>query len=169
MQSPEGTKRIEISPTESTQCLYDAVREAFALPGYWFSLYKERGRKQEVPSSKSQPIGASGFGHGDLIYMMPNNGGVINSEPGSSKSNGESRASTGPSTPTTPQGKSPLKILFVDLFGFQRQELLKTKWTKFSDSNPPKLNESGTRNSASTAPIADAFTARRWNPTTSRT
>lgn len=113
VQSPDGTKRIEVSPTDSTLRLYEAVRDAFSLPGYLFALYKERGRKQEVVSSRSRAIASSGFSHGDLIYMAPINGGVIHSQPSTSggviqpqpgSSKGSNGAATAPSTPTTSQG-----------------------------------------------------------------
>lgn len=48
MQSPEGTKRIEVLPTATLRELYETVHDAFELEGYGFSLYKERNDVNEV-------------------------------------------------------------------------------------------------------------------------
>jgi len=101
IQSPNGTKRVEISSSDSTLRLYEVVRDAFDFPGFLFAIYKERGRKQEMISSRSRKLSTEGLSHGDLLYMENVNGGINHSTPSTSKS---SEVST-PSTPSTPLGK----------------------------------------------------------------
>jgi len=53
------------------------VHETFGLDGYCFALYKQRGLKDEIQSSRSKTVGSSGLNHGDLLYLAPINGSVI--------------------------------------------------------------------------------------------
>lgn len=50
MQSPEGTKRIDVLPAATLRELYETVHDAFQLDAYGFSLFKERNDEQEVRS-----------------------------------------------------------------------------------------------------------------------
>ncbi|GAB0088866.1 Nuclear protein localization protein 4 homolog [Sergentomyia squamirostris] len=68
VQSPEGTKRVEIDPGATLVHLYDTVRTTFQMANYDFALYKERGYKQELVSSRSKKI-SDYMKHGDMIYM----------------------------------------------------------------------------------------------------
>ncbi|KAK6643250.1 hypothetical protein RUM43_004755 [Polyplax serrata] len=95
IQSPEGTKRIEIDKSETTITLYERVHDVFNLTGYRFVLYKEKGHKGELVSSKSKTLVSCGLKHGDMIYMTPSNGTLMRSaEAGSSESNTTNRSST---------------------------------------------------------------------------
>lgn len=69
VQSPEGTKRIEISTTASLQELYASVHDVFQLDGYNFTIYTERNYQNELASSKSQNIDGLSLNHGDMIFM----------------------------------------------------------------------------------------------------
>lgn len=48
VQSPEGTKRVEIEQSATLRELYEAVHDAFQLEAYSFSLFKERTDTHEV-------------------------------------------------------------------------------------------------------------------------
>lgn len=90
IQSPEGTKRVEISPDANLRRLYETVFTVFELSNYDFALFKERSYKQEVShwkmfhpeelfwfpfaclqlvSSRSQKISDCQLKHGDMIFM----------------------------------------------------------------------------------------------------
>lgn len=69
VQSPEGTKRIEILPSASLRELYESIHDAFQLDGYNFSVYGERSYKNELVSSRSQTIDDFNLKHGDMVYM----------------------------------------------------------------------------------------------------
>lgn len=74
IQSPEGTKRIEISASSSTCQLFEQVYSAFELNSYDFSLYRERNQKCEIVSSKSKTLKGLGVKHGDMLYLQSVNG-----------------------------------------------------------------------------------------------
>ncbi|XP_008196487.1 nuclear protein localization protein 4 homolog [Tribolium castaneum] len=77
VQSPEGTKRIEVSASDSTCKLFERVHDSFDLSSFAFALYKERNQKNEIPSSKSRTVAGLGLRHGDMIYLCPLNGAVL--------------------------------------------------------------------------------------------
>lgn len=77
VQSPEGTKRIEILPTATIRELYDSIHDAFQLDAYNFAIYCERNYKNELASSRSQKINDYNLKHGDMIFIK-------NLSPGSS-------------------------------------------------------------------------------------
>ncbi|XP_015125165.1 nuclear protein localization protein 4 homolog isoform X1 [Diachasma alloeum] len=103
VQSPEGTKRIDVDPTDSLSQLFEKVYEAFQLNSFGFSLYKERNHKNEILSSKSKSIAACGLGHGDMLYLAPLNGAFLWNN---SSSNTSAQNSTG-STDVTPMEVTP--------------------------------------------------------------
>lgn len=69
VQSPEGTKRIEIPPTATLRELYEEIHDAFQLDGYNFAVYGERNFKKELASSRTKTIDDSNLKHGDMIFM----------------------------------------------------------------------------------------------------
>lgn len=69
VQSPEGTKRIEILPTSSIRDLYETIHDAFNLDGYGFTVFRERNFTKELASSRSQTIDEYNLKHGDMIFM----------------------------------------------------------------------------------------------------
>lgn len=71
VQSPEGTKRIELVPSATIRELYESIHDAFQLDGYNFSVYGERNYKNELASSRSQTIDDYKLKHGDMIYLKP--------------------------------------------------------------------------------------------------
>ncbi|KAJ8948637.1 hypothetical protein NQ318_022704 [Aromia moschata] len=95
VQSPEGTKRIEISPSASTCQLFEAVHDAFDLKSFAFA---RRIKKDEIHSSKSRTLRNTGLRHGDMIYLASVNGAVLFSN---NSPSGEPIDETAPSTSST--------------------------------------------------------------------
>lgn len=77
IQSPEGTKRIEINPTDTTCQLFEKVHSTFDFNSFAFALYKQKNQKDEIASSKSRTVAGIGLHHGDMVYLMPVNGAVL--------------------------------------------------------------------------------------------
>lgn len=101
IQSPEGTKRLNVSPDDSTHALYEKVFEAFGLTGFTFSLYLNRNSRDELISSKTQKLSNYNIKHGDIVYMSPHEGAKVFpplDQPGTSGS------STSQSTPSGDMG-----------------------------------------------------------------
>lgn len=48
VQSPEGTKRVEVSPSASIRDLYETIHDAFQLNDFGFGVYRERNFSNEV-------------------------------------------------------------------------------------------------------------------------
>lgn len=77
MQSSEGTKRVEVSASSTTCQLYEIIHDTFNLNSFAFSIYKERNKTNEIPSSKTKTVRSVGLHHGDMIYLSSLNGTVI--------------------------------------------------------------------------------------------
>lgn len=71
IQSPEGTRRVELRNGASTSRLFEKVKEAFELDCLAFAIYKSRGQKDEILSSKSKKVDAYQLQHGDMLYLVP--------------------------------------------------------------------------------------------------
>lgn len=71
VQSPEGTKRIELLPSATIRELYESIHDAFQLDGYNFAVYGERNYKNELASSRSQTVDDYKLKHGDMIFIKP--------------------------------------------------------------------------------------------------
>ncbi|KAG8231750.1 hypothetical protein J437_LFUL012029, partial [Ladona fulva] len=89
VQSPEGTKRVEIGQLDSTKLLYEKVHDAFDLTGFGFALFRTRDRKDELISSRSHTVNQSKLAHGDMIYLAPINGTLFHPKEPSSSVGGE--------------------------------------------------------------------------------
>lgn len=77
IQSPEGTKRVEVGSTDSTSQLFERVHDTFDLNSFAFALYKERNQRNEITSSKTRSVTTAGLRHGDMLYLLPLNGAVL--------------------------------------------------------------------------------------------
>ncbi|XP_044759082.1 nuclear protein localization protein 4 homolog isoform X2 [Coccinella septempunctata] len=99
IQSPEGTKRVEVSGSDTTSNLYEKVHDVFDLNSFAFALYKERNQKHEITSSKSSTVRYHGLRHGDMIYLVPINGALLFST--SSNNSNESGEPVVPQTSAT--------------------------------------------------------------------
>ncbi|XP_025206801.1 nuclear protein localization protein 4 homolog [Melanaphis sacchari] len=101
VESPDGTKRVQVSLTESSYNLFEKVYNAFSLTNYGFTLFNDRNRKNEIKSSKSVYLSSLNLKHGDKIYLCPLDPDNIWAIPGPSNAdsvNG-SRSSSVVSTP----------------------------------------------------------------------
>ncbi|XP_045622608.2 nuclear protein localization protein 4 homolog [Procambarus clarkii] len=88
IQSPEGTRRVEAKPTDSTKTLYEKVRDAFNLSHTNFSLYLSRERKTEIVSSARKTLKGFKLNHGDMLYLhLVNDGGACSSSSVAEKKN----------------------------------------------------------------------------------
>ena len=97
VQSPEGTRRIEVSPSNSTSDLFKKVftilrckiinlkniwtgfqiGEIFGFNGYSFSLFITRDKSQEIlPCGRD--ISSYGLAHGDMIFLSLAGGDAMN-------------------------------------------------------------------------------------------
>lgn len=76
VQSPEGTKRIELLPSATVRELYESIHDAFELDGYNFGVYGERNYKNELVSSRSQTVDDYKLKHGDMIFIKPSSIGT---------------------------------------------------------------------------------------------
>uniref|UniRef100_A0A6P7FF04 Nuclear protein localization protein 4 homolog n=1 Tax=Diabrotica virgifera virgifera TaxID=50390 RepID=A0A6P7FF04_DIAVI len=112
VQSPEGTKRVEISASSTTCQLFETVHDAFELNSFAFALYKEKNKKSEIPSSKSKTVLSLGLRHGDMIYLAPVNGAVLfsnNSPSGEPVDDATPSTSAMPSTSATSYSKNRIR------------------------------------------------------------
>ncbi|RXG57272.1 Nuclear protein localization protein 4-like protein, partial [Armadillidium vulgare] len=93
VQSEEGTKRVEVTSTETTTSLYEKVYETFELDSFDFALHKTRDKKNEIFSSGRKTIKGCKLAHGDMIYLFKlkkiqaSNGNVTHSSTSSSSGN----------------------------------------------------------------------------------
>ncbi|KAL1497698.1 hypothetical protein ABEB36_008615 [Hypothenemus hampei] len=94
VQSPEGTKRVEITPSSTTSDLFELIHDAFDLDSFEFALYKQKNKKEEISSSKTRTVRNMGLKHGDMIYLAPVNGNQLFN----CTSSGEPVSEPGPST-----------------------------------------------------------------------
>ncbi|XP_044016289.1 nuclear protein localization protein 4 homolog isoform X3 [Aphidius gifuensis] len=86
VQSPDGTKRIDVDPNDTTFQLFEKVYETFDLSSFAFCLYKQRNRNDEIISSRSKSVSGCGLGHGDMVYLTPIDGSLLTSNSSSSTS-----------------------------------------------------------------------------------
>lgn len=76
VQSPEGTKRIEIQPSATIRDLYEQIHGAFEFDGYGFAVFRERNGTNELSSSRSHTIHDENLKHGDMIFVKNISGSV---------------------------------------------------------------------------------------------
>ncbi|KAK3878570.1 hypothetical protein Pcinc_016783 [Petrolisthes cinctipes] len=101
VQSPDGTKRVEAKPTESTKSLYEKVHEAFGLTTSHFSLFSGRDRKNELVSSPRKTLKGCKLNHGDMLFLhMLDDGGGCSSQ--ANNANGSNASSAKASTSKAP-------------------------------------------------------------------
>lgn len=68
VQSPNGTKRIECKPGDSTASLMRKIQSAFNLEDGNFEVYKRRN-KDQILSLERRPLSIYKLKHGDTVYM----------------------------------------------------------------------------------------------------
>ncbi|XP_063240534.1 LOW QUALITY PROTEIN: nuclear protein localization protein 4 homolog [Bacillus rossius redtenbacheri] len=118
VQSPEGTKRVDVEPSDSIFQLFEKVHETFGLNSYAFALYRERSQRGELVSSRSRTLRSGGVRHGDLLYMVPLDGAALWAEPRAGPS---SLDATGPepvrSRPSTAVPEDEVDLLLWKMDG----------------------------------------------------
>ncbi|CAL4072015.1 unnamed protein product, partial [Meganyctiphanes norvegica] len=70
VQTTEGTKRLEIKPSETTKQLYEKAHNEFGLKTNNFSIFMDRNRKEEIVSSPRKTLTACKLKHGDMVYLF---------------------------------------------------------------------------------------------------
>nr|CAG4650962.1 EOG090X05T8 [Simocephalus serrulatus]SVE94224.1 EOG090X05T8 [Simocephalus serrulatus] len=88
IQSPEGTRRVEVENNTCTKELFEKVLGVFELTGYTFALYCKRDKSQEIISSKEKTVATYGLKHGDMVYLWSLAGSSTPSEPSGNVKNG---------------------------------------------------------------------------------
>ncbi|KAL0108495.1 hypothetical protein PUN28_015203 [Cardiocondyla obscurior] len=96
VQSPEGTKRIEVLPSDTVSQLYEKVYEAFDLNSFGFNLCKQRSQKEPLTSTRSRTVSGIGLSHGDILYLVPANGTQLWSAPSTSSASNNTFTESGP-------------------------------------------------------------------------
>ncbi|KAG0723107.1 Nuclear protein localization protein 4 [Chionoecetes opilio] len=69
VQSSDGTKRVEVKPTDTTKALYEKVFELYALPSHDFALTTGRDLKSEIASSSRKTVKGYKLNHGDMLHL----------------------------------------------------------------------------------------------------
>ncbi|XP_051158551.1 nuclear protein localization protein 4 homolog [Leptopilina boulardi] len=107
VQSPEGTKRIQVNAADTVSSLFEKIYDAFDLNSFGFGLYKQRNYKDEIISSRSKSVSDVGLSHGDMLYFASVNGRVPWDGPSTSSSSNNitemSQMDVTPSTSRTSQ------------------------------------------------------------------
>lgn len=70
VQSADGTKRVEVKPTDTTKTLYEKVHEVHELSSFEFSLYTSRDLKTEIVSSNRKTLKGYKLNHGDMLFLQ---------------------------------------------------------------------------------------------------
>ncbi|XP_002123974.2 nuclear protein localization protein 4 homolog [Ciona intestinalis] len=68
IQSCDGTKRIEVSSSDTVASLLQQVEKSFALKGDGWGVFKSRNYQDEVKNSKSK-LRTAGLNHGDMLFL----------------------------------------------------------------------------------------------------
>jgi len=68
VQSPEGTRRVEVTPSNTTRDLFEKIAQVFGLNGYSFSLYCGRDKSREI-SAAGKNVSSYGLSHGDMVFL----------------------------------------------------------------------------------------------------
>lgn len=69
VQSSDGTKRVDVKPTDTTKTLYEKVYEVHELSSFDFSLSTTRDRKSEIVSSNRKTLKGYKLNHGDMLFL----------------------------------------------------------------------------------------------------
>ena len=86
IQSQEGQKRVQISPTAKTDELYKNIQKIFDLNSCQFSLYKKQNKTFEVASSRTKTVKGENLQHGDRLFMFPKSQNLFQDNSSSSSS-----------------------------------------------------------------------------------
>lgn len=73
VQSPDGVKRIAVTKRESVSTFLKKVAKEFGFGSNGFSLYQNRNKTGEIPSSHKLLSGLK-IKHGDMLFLYPSTG-----------------------------------------------------------------------------------------------
>ena len=96
VQSSEGTKRVDVDPSDTISKLFEKVFYAFELNSFGFGLYRQRNHQDELISSPSRTVSGIGLSHGDMLYLAPLNGTQLWSTPSTSNATVNASQEPGP-------------------------------------------------------------------------
>ncbi|KAJ8683153.1 hypothetical protein QAD02_018945 [Eretmocerus hayati] len=113
VQSAEGTKRIDVFPSDTVSKLFEKIHDAFELRSFNFGLYKQRNQKEEVISSRSKTVQTVGLKHGDMLYLSPLNGAVLWDSPSTSSASNDFAPEPMDVTPSTSKGPQMQQTLIT--------------------------------------------------------
>ena len=91
IQSQEGQKRAQVSPTAKTEELYKTVQTVFGLSSCQFSLYKKQNKTFPVESSRTKTVKGEKLAHGDRLFMFPKSQNLFGNSSTSSSSQTSSK------------------------------------------------------------------------------
>uniref|UniRef100_H2Z4W5 Nuclear protein localization protein 4 homolog n=1 Tax=Ciona savignyi TaxID=51511 RepID=H2Z4W5_CIOSA len=83
VQSSAGTKRIEVSSSDTLISLHQQVEKTFSLESNDWGLYKSRDYQKEIKKTKSK-LKTAGLNHGDMLYLKTAGPGANDLRPNSS-------------------------------------------------------------------------------------
>lgn len=72
VESADGTKRLELSPSDTIATMYDKVFSLFKIDSSRkseYSLYMDRARKSRIAESRNTRVSDT-VAHGDLVYLL---------------------------------------------------------------------------------------------------
>jgi len=69
VQSPQGTKRVSASPSETLKTLLSKVQQEFELGPTGWNCYTGRDKKKEL-KALSTTLQAAGIKHGDMLFLF---------------------------------------------------------------------------------------------------
>ncbi|XP_031788253.1 nuclear protein localization protein 4 homolog isoform X2 [Nasonia vitripennis] len=104
VQSAEGTKRVEVQPSDTVSQLFEKIYDVFELQSFGFGLYKQRNQKEEIVSTRSKTVQGVGLKHGDMLYLAPINGAVLWDTPSTSSASNDVSSEPMDVTPSTSKG-----------------------------------------------------------------
>lgn len=114
IQSPEGTRRVDIDNLAVTRELFEKVLNAFETIEYPFTLYGRRDKSQEIASSDAKTLASYGLKHGDMIFLSPIAGAVQRVEQPTDNGKAKNQISNtllsvSTPTPSMPGSKIPIR------------------------------------------------------------
>ncbi|XP_054155355.1 nuclear protein localization protein 4 homolog [Oppia nitens] len=73
VETPEGTKRVETTEDESTECLIKKIQSVFTINDLFsFKVFKDRSHSIQIPLLERKTVKEFGLKHGDFVYVVFN-------------------------------------------------------------------------------------------------
>ena len=85
IQSQEGQKRVQVSPSAKTEELFTKVQQVFNLTSCQFALYKKQNKTLEIANTRTKTVSGVGLNHGDRLFMFPKSQNLFQSSDTSSQ------------------------------------------------------------------------------------